>query len=105
MSTEQFAALMAELRGMKTAMHWAAVEKNDLDKLVARCRGLLEERPNHAYARWYLARSLLLQEQWAVALEQLTILRPKFPDWGANVDPLIKEARSRLESGHGDAVV
>jgi hypothetical protein len=74
-------------------------EKNELDQLVPRCRALLEERPNHAYARWYWARSLLLQAEWPMALEQLNILRRKFPDWAPNVDPLIKEARRNLE-GH-----
>jgi hypothetical protein len=79
-------------------------EKNQLDELVSRCRALLEERPNHAYARWYLGRSLLLQEQWAMALEELVVLRRKFPDWAANIDPLTKEARSRLEGGGGSVV-
>jgi tetratricopeptide (TPR) repeat protein len=72
-------------------------EKNKLDQLIPRCRALLEERPNHAYARWYLGRSLLLQQEWAVALEQLSILRRKFPNWAANVDPLINEARTNLD--------
>lgn len=72
-------------------------EKNKLDQLIPRCRALLEERPNHAYARWYLGRSLFLKQQWAMALEELSILRAKFPDWAANLDPLIKEARSNLE--------
>src|SRR5437016_1279615 len=39
-------------------------EKGELDKLISHCRDHLEGRPNHAYARWYLARALLLKEQW-----------------------------------------
>jgi len=74
-------------------------EKNQLDELISRCRTLLGERPNHAYARWHLGRSLLLQERWALALEELMVLRRKFPDWAANIDPLTKEARSRLAGG------
>ena len=79
-------------------------EKNKLDQLIPRCRALLEERPNHAYARWYLGRSLFLQQQWAMALEQLSILRSKFPDWAPNLDPFIREARSNVE-GHESSVV
>ena len=44
------------------------LEKNQLDELISRCRTLLGERPNHAYARWHLGRSLLLQERWALAM-------------------------------------
>ncbi len=79
-------------------------EKNELKQLAAQCRALLEERPNHAYARWYLGRSLLLQQEWAMALEQLTVLRRKFPDWAASIDPLMKDARSNLEGRERSAV-
>jgi hypothetical protein len=81
--------------------HEAAIlfEKHELDKLVSRCRDMLGERPNHAYARWYLGRALLLQEQWVTGLEELLILRRKFPEWARNIDPVVKEARSKLEAG------
>lgn len=72
-------------------------EKNELDQLILRCRTHLEKRPNHAYARWYLARALLIQQQWSAALEQLTTLRGKIPDWADHIEPLIREARGKLE--------
>ena len=134
MSTEQLSVLVAELRGIRIALHcavalfllsviFAAVrtyftvrrtldrelsdlfkhdaeilfEKNELDELISRCRAQLRGRPNHAYARWYLARALLLKEQWSVALEEFTVLRNTFPDWANSIAPLATEARSRLE--------
>ena len=76
-------------------------EKNELDKLISHCRDHLRGRPNHAYARWYLARALLLKEQWPLALEELTVLRNKFPDWANSIAPLATEARKKMEdAGH-----
>ncbi|HEY2386300.1 MAG TPA: hypothetical protein VGK30_05015 [Candidatus Binatia bacterium] len=73
------------------------LEKNDLEKLIAQCRDHLTVRPNHAYARWYLARALLLREEWRLASEELAVLREKYPDWANSIAPLANEARRKIE--------
>jgi hypothetical protein len=72
-------------------------EKNKLDELMSRCRSQLAERPNHAYARWYLGRALLLKGQWAEALEQLDALRTLVPHWTNSIETFAKDARSKME--------
>ena len=62
-----------------------------------------KHRPNHAYARWYLARALLLRGQWSLAPEELTLLRNKLPDW-ANSIAQLAEARTKMD-GSGRASV
>lgn len=139
MSPEQFAALIAELAGIKLALYGTSAlmviavvfagvrtyftarhqidrqledlfrqeaeilfEKNELDELVLRCRAMLAERPNHAYARWYLGRSLSLQGKWGSALEEFTVLKGKFPNWASSIDPFAKEATRKLQCSADD---
>lgn len=79
-------------------------EKNDLENLIAECRNRLKARPNHAYARWYLARALLLREQWRLASDELAVLREKYPDWANSIAPLANEARRKMEDAERSPV-
>lgn len=68
-------------------------QQADLDRLVFRCRERLEERPNHVYARWYLARAYYQKEEWSKALEQFEALRKLVPNWGSSIDPFVQQIR------------
>src|SRR6266704_2575951 len=75
------------------------LEKGELDKLVSLASAKIRERPNHAYAHWYLARALYYQEQFAAAIEEFGTIRKLQPEWAVTyIDPYVQEAKQRLES-------
>jgi thioredoxin-like negative regulator of GroEL len=67
-----------------------------LGPLISKCRSMLEERPNHMNARWYLAHALLLQKEWAPALDEFMTLSERKPDWADSVEPFLKHAKRNL---------
>jgi len=75
------------------------LEKGDLDKLVSLASAKIRERPNHAYAHWYLARAFYHQGRFAAAIEQFGTVRKLQPEWAVNyVDPYVQEAKLRVDS-------
>jgi cytochrome c-type biogenesis protein CcmH/NrfG len=75
------------------------LEKGELEKLVLLASAKIRERPNHTYARWYLARALYYQNRFPAAIEQFEFVRKLQPEWAANyIDPYLQEARLKIES-------
>ena len=91
-------ALIFELEGEELFKQQASLlyDKNELDELIALSRATLVERPNNPYARWYLARALVLKEDWPAALEELTQLRVSTPSWADIIEPILKDVREKL---------
>jgi cytochrome c-type biogenesis protein CcmH/NrfG len=67
------------------------LESGRLDDLISECQRKLLDRPNHAYAHWYLGRAYFLQERWQDARTEFETLRRISPDWASSIDPYIEE--------------
>lgn len=67
------------------------LESGRLDDLISECQHKLLDRPNHAYAHWYLGRAYFLQERWQDARTEFETLRRISPDWVSSIDPYIDE--------------
>jgi cytochrome c-type biogenesis protein CcmH/NrfG len=57
------------------------LETAKLDELVTLAREKIRERPNHAYAHWYLARAYYLQENWSGSLAEFKEVARIEPGW------------------------
>jgi hypothetical protein len=74
-------------------------QKRELEKLVSLSSAKIRERPNHAYARWYLACALYHQDQFSAAISEFEALRKLQPEWAASyIDPYLHEARTNVTS-------
>lgn len=81
------------------------LEKREFEKLVSLASAKIQERPNHAYARWYLACALYHQDRFAAAIKEFEALRKLQPEWAANyIDPYLDEARTNAASTGKKAV-
>jgi cytochrome c-type biogenesis protein CcmH/NrfG len=67
------------------------LESGRLDELITQCQRKLLDRPNHAYAHWYLGRAYFLQERWHEARTEFEALRRISPDWAGSIEPYIEE--------------
>jgi cytochrome c-type biogenesis protein CcmH/NrfG len=66
-------------------------EKGALDKLLTLANERIKERPNDAYAHWYLARIYRLREDWDQALTELKIVGRLVPEWQSEyVTPVVR---------------
>ena len=74
------------------------LEKAKLDKLIEITTEKIEERPNHTYAHWYLARAYYLKTEWQRALEEFAVVGRLEPSWKEDyVDPFVQEIQAREE--------
>jgi cytochrome c-type biogenesis protein CcmH/NrfG len=81
------------------------LEKGELERLFSLASTKIQERRNHAYARWYLALALYHQNRFAAAIEEFEALRKLQPDWAANyIDPYLHEARANVTSKATEAM-
>lgn len=73
------------------------LEKGEFERLIQLASVKIRERPNHAYARWYLARALYSQDRFGAAIQEFEATRRLEPEWAANyIDPYLQEARLKL---------
>lgn len=74
------------------------LETGKLDELTAFACDRIAERPNHTYARWYLARALYLQQKWPEALAAFNEVARLDPSWiEDNVAPYVRAIEARTK--------
>ncbi len=74
------------------------LETGKLDELIAFACDRITERPNHTYARWYLARALYLQQKWPEALAAFNEVARLDPSWiEDNVAPYVRAIEARTK--------
>jgi hypothetical protein len=68
------------------------LDRNKLSELKNLCSDMLADRPNHAHARWYLGRALLLDGELEASLREFEALRHICPSWKSEyIEPNIQE--------------
>ncbi len=73
------------------------LERGKTDELVVEANLILDNFPNHSYAKYYLAIGLNYQNKPIQALKIFEDLRDNKPDWAESVDPYIDELKQKIK--------
>ena len=66
-------------------------EKGNTEELLAHCREKLADKPNHAYALWYLAKAHYERQEHSEARTQFVRLAEVEPSWDeGHVQPYLR---------------
>jgi tetratricopeptide (TPR) repeat protein len=70
------------------------LDKECYEELIEHSNDMLKDRPNHAYALWFLGKSYYSLEKYDLAKVQFEKILKNEPSWKESVEPYLDEIES-----------